>query len=149
MDALDLIRRVADHALTLGVFDAVNRHEPKAKPGNGISAAVWVDQITPIPSSGLVSTSVRFAVQVRLYTNMLAEPQDMIDPNLVAACDALMGAYSADFTLGGQVRSVDLLGAHGVPLSAQAGYLNVDGALFRVITITVPLIVNDAWEQTP
>jgi hypothetical protein len=42
---------------------------------------------------------------------------------------------------------VDLLGSAGAPLSAQAGYLNQDGRLFRVMTLTLPIIVNDVWDQ--
>jgi hypothetical protein len=87
-------------------------------------------------------------MQVRLYTSMLAEPQDYIDPNLVKALDALMNAYSGDFTLDGLIRNVDLLGQTGTPLQAEAGYINIDGKMMRVVTITLPMIINDAWEQT-
>ncbi len=45
---------------------------------------------------------------MRLYTPMVQEPEDAIDPNLMTALDALMAAYSADFTLGEIVREVDL-----------------------------------------
>jgi hypothetical protein len=34
-------------------------------------------------------------------------------------------------------------------LSAQAGYINQDGKLMRVMTIMLPLVVNDAWVQVP
>jgi hypothetical protein len=44
---------------------------------------------------------------------------------------------------------VDLLGQFGTPLSAQAGYVNQDGRLFRIMTITLPLVVNDVWGQAP
>jgi hypothetical protein len=135
------------HALASGWFDAVNGHEPKSAPHNGITGAVWVDQIDPVKTSGLASTSVRLTLNVRIYTNMLTEPQDAIDPNVVGATDALMGAYSADFTLGGLARHVDLLGIHGVALAGRAGYLNQDNRLFRVMTITLPVIVNDVWDQ--
>ena len=42
---------------------------------------------------------------------------------------------------------VDLLGMAGSPLGAQAGYINQDGALYRVMTITLPLLITDAWTQ--
>jgi hypothetical protein len=45
------------------------------------------------------------------------------------------------------VRNVDLLGAYGAGLSALAGYLNVDNKMFRVVDLTLPLIVNNVWEQ--
>jgi len=149
INATGILDSILSHALASGLFERVNGHEPKSAPGNGLSAAVWLDSIGPVVSSGLAATSARLAVNVRLYTAMLADPQDAIDPNLIAAVDTLMTACSGDFDLGGNVRNVDLLGQAGTPLSAQAGYLNQDGKLFRVMTILLPLIVNDVWEQVP
>lgn len=147
IDATTLIGAVRDHALTTGLFERVNGHEPKNAPGNGLTAAVWVQDIGPVLSSGLAKTSARLALNVRIYSSMLQEPQDAIDPNIVSAVDDLFTAYSSDFELGGNVRCVDLLGMAGAPLSAQAGYLEQDKKLFRVMTITLPLIVDDAWDQ--
>lgn len=140
---------IQSHAMTLGLFERVNLHEPKNAPGNGLTVAMWFQNVAPVRSSGLARTSARVEYSVRLYTNMLADPQDMIDPNLADAADVLINAYSGDFDLGETVRNVDLLGQAGVPLSAEAGYLNQDGKNYRVITITLPLIVNDVWEQVP
>ena len=143
-----VLNEVVSHAMKLGLFERVNGHEPKSAPGNGLSAAVWVDRVGPA-GSGLAATSALLTLQVRLYSPMLQEPQDAIDPNLTAAADALMNAYSGDFELGGNVRNVDLLGQTGPGLSAQAGYIEQDHKLYRVMTITLPLIVNDVWEQVP
>ncbi|SEC04663.1 MULTISPECIES: hypothetical protein [Streptomyces] len=148
LDITTILDTVQTHVLTSGYFDTVNGHEPKSSPGNGLSAAVWVEQIGPARGgSGLAATSTRLALCVRLYTPMVQEPEDAIDPNLMTALDALMAAYSADFTLGEIVREVDLQGIYGDPLSARAGYLTTAGAEYRVMTITLPLIVNDLWEQ--
>jgi hypothetical protein len=138
---------IVSHAEKLGLFDRVNAHEPKNAPGNGLSAAVWADQIVPVQSSGLDSTTIRVSYSIRVYQNMVKEPQDDIDAVVLAGVAALMTAYSGDFTLGDNAREVDLLGAHGVPLAAQSGYLNQDGRLYRVMTITLPIIFNDVFEQ--
>lgn len=140
---------MVSHALSLGRFDKVEEHEPKSAPGSGVHAAFWVQSAEPIRSSGLGATSGRIEVAVRVYMNMTQEPQDSIDRALLEAADALLTAYSGDFELGGLVRSVDLLGAYGAPLSAQGGYIRQDGKLYRVMVITVPLIVNDIWNQNP
>lgn len=142
-----LTAAIASHALALGVFEKVNEHEPKSAPGNGVTAALWVDAVDPVRASGLNSTSIRLTFNVRLYTSMLQEPQDAIDPEMVRALAAFLGAVSGDFTLGGLVRSVDLLGAHGTPLSAKAGYIEQDRRLFRVYTVILPLIINDSFVQ--
>jgi hypothetical protein len=142
-----IVAAVISHASSAGRFERVMTHEPKSAPGNGLSLAVWAQSLRPI-TSGLDSTSVRLELSVRMYTNMLREPQDTIDTVLLDAADVLMAAYTGDFTLDGLVREVDLLGEHGDPLSADAGYLEQDNKLYRVIVITLPLIVNDLWEQT-
>ena len=145
---IDAIMAVASsHLLELGVFDRVNQHEPKAAPGNGITAAIWVQAVEPVRTSGLQQTSAKLTFNVRLFTSMLAEPQDSIDPQLVKALDALMTVYSGDFDLGGLARNVDLLGAYGVGLGAVAGYITQDNRVYRVYTVTLPLIFNDVWAQ--
>jgi len=149
LDATGILDAAQSHAMTLGLFERVNGHEPKKAPGNGLTAAVWVQSIAPIQSSGLAATSGRLELRVRIYTPMLSEPQDAIDPNVLAAVDALMAAYSGDFTLGGEARNVDLLGQHGTPLSATAGYLNQDSRLLRVMDVVLPILINDLWSQSP
>lgn len=142
----DILSAVTSHALACGYFERVNTHEPKSAPGNGLTTAIWVQRTTPVAAaSGLNTVTVRLEFNVRIFQNMLKEPQDMIDPDMMKALDALMAAYCADFTLGGLVRNVDIKGAHGAGLGAEAGYVNQDNKLFRVMTITLPLIVNDLW----
>lgn len=137
------------HAMASGYFERVNFHEPKNKPGNGITCALWVQEIGPAQGgSGLNSTTARLALSVRVYQNFVMQPEDAIDPMVLDAVDGLMAAYSADFELGGLIREVDLLGEFGVPLSAQAGYIDVANEMHRVMTITLPLIVNDLWSQS-
>ncbi len=148
MNTTALIQATLTHALKLGRFERVNGHEPKSGPAGRLTCAIWVQRISPVPSqSGLTSTTARVELSVRVYSSMLSEPQDRIDTDMAAAVDALMAAYAADFTLGGTIKHVDLLGAVGAPLEAVAGYVTVDTTLFRIVTITVPLIVNDAWTQ--
>ncbi len=143
-----IFAQVVSHPMTLGLFERVNGHEPKNAPGNGLTAAVWLDRIAPAPAaSGLAATSAVLTFNVRLYTSMLAEPQDAIDPNLAAAAVLVMASYAGDYDLGGTVRNVDLLGQTGQAMSGQAGYLNQDSKLYRVITVVLPVIVNDAWDQ--
>lgn len=144
---VEIFAAVESHALTLGRFERVNTHEPKNSPGTGTTCAIWTEHIEAIRSSGLDSTSAVLRVFVRLYDNMVREPQDAIDPNIVAATSELLNAYCGDFTLGGMVRNVDILGSAGPALQARAGYIEQDRVMFRCMTITLPLIINDAWDQ--
>ncbi len=150
----DTIQSIFDamqtHVAKSGHFEKVNTHEPKKAPGSGLSAAIWIDHHGPQPGeSALDKTTWRLVFNVRIYTNFISEPQDAIDPMMLTATSALMEAYSGDFTLGGIVKNIDLLGAGGVPLQAQAGYMNQDNQMLRISTITVPVVVNDAYTQAP
>lgn len=142
-----LIDAVTSHAAASGYFDAVNGHEPKSAPGSGMTYAVWVSEIEPTLSSGLSSTSVRVVLTGRIYKQFLAQPEDAIDPDMVNALDSLMTAYSGNFTLGANARNIDLQGSDGAPLGARAGYQTIDKMIFRVLDITIPILVNDAWTQ--
>lgn len=148
LDIDEIMARVTSHAQSLGVFDEVNGHEPKNAPGRGVTAAVWVQEVDPVSGmSGLASTSIRLGLLVRLYTGMISEAPDAIDPNLIKALDALCAAYNGDFTLDGLIEQVDIFGAYGDSMRGRAGYLNQDGRMFRVMDLTVPLIVSDLWDQ--
>lgn len=145
-----LIEAVASHAMASGYFDKVNQYEPKSAPQTNLTASVWIQSFGPAHGqSGLISTTMRFLVNVRIYCNMLQDPPDMIDPSLMEAVDALMSAYSGDFTLDGLVREVDLLGMTGEELGGAAGYIEIDKKMFRVFTLAVPMIVNDVYSQVP
>ena len=148
VDAVSIMDDLQSHAMTLGIFERVNLHEPKNSPGSGLSCAIWADFIGPVPSSsGLAATSALLVFNIRIYSNMLAEPQDFIDPEVIKAVDLLMEAYSGDFELGGDVAWIDLLGQSGRVMQAQAGYITQDSKAFRVMTITLPVVLNDSWVQ--
>lgn len=144
---VQLTDAMASHAAETGHFQTVNQHEPKNSPGHGLRAALWVQTFRPARRSGLASTSMRLEYRLRIYQNMLMEPQDSIDPAVLAAADACLAAYSSNFTLGGLVRQVDLLGSDGNPLSATAGYLAIDNKMYRVMDLTIPLVINDVYDQ--
>lgn len=149
LDILGVLDQLQSHAASSGFFDGpIGTHEPKNPPGNGLSCAIWVQALDPVPTlSGLAITAGRIEFNVRLYSSMLQEPQDAIDPNLITAVSGLFEAYGGDFELGGIAECVDLLGQAGAPLSAKAGYQNIDGHTYRVIQIIVPVLINDIWEQ--
>ncbi len=146
MDIEGLFAAAESHILALGRFDRVGRHEPKNAPGSGLTASIIGSSIGPGPS-GLATTSARVEFTVRIYSNMTQEPQDGIDVALLSATDVLLNAYSGDFQLGAAVMAVDLLGAYGEPLGAQSGYVTVDQTMFRIMDITLPMVIEDAWTQ--
>lgn len=149
LDVTGLFNAVVSHAAAVGHLEQINQHEPKSAPEGLLTGAVWAQEARPLAGvSGLDSTTFLVTFTLRLYRNMISEPQDAIDPEVLAAADALMGAYSGDFTLSGAVKQVDLLGQHGPGMWARAGYIPQDARLYRVFDVNLPLVVNDLYTQT-
>lgn len=148
LDIDTITDKIVSYAASLGYFDQVNAHEPKSAPGHGLSVAVWFQSLSPLGAgSGLRSTTALLEMNLRIYTNMLQKPEDMIDPNMVKAADALIQAFSGDFTFGDNIRNVDLLGSYSQGLRGEAGYIPIDKFQYRTFTISIPLVVNDVWDQ--
>lgn len=142
-----VMTQLVDLALVLGQFERVNAHEPKNAPGKGLTCAIWADRIDPALSSGLASTSIRVSFKARVYRSMITEPQDAIDPDMLAAVTGLYTSLHTDLDLSGLARIVDVLGSERDDMYAEAGYLDIGGRMFRVMTINIPVIFNDAFDQ--
>lgn len=135
-----------DIANSSGLFDAVTGYEPKSAPVTGLSLSVWGSSITTVPQvSVLGAISVRAELQMRIHRNMMTEPQESIDIDVLNAAGALMGALAGGYTLNGTAFAVDLLGAYGEALRAEAGYLTIGNTMFRVMDVFVPIILDDVW----
>lgn len=149
INILGITDAAMSHAMATGRFERVNGAEPKNPPATGgLTAAVWTDRVMPVGrASGLDSVTAVLVLNVRLYGSANSEPADAIDPDMVAAVDDLCRAYVGDFTLGGLVKNVDVFGMYGTSLDVRAGYLTQDGVPFRVLTVSVPCVVNDLWEE--
>jgi hypothetical protein len=145
----DLFDKLVSHAQSLGIFQRVLGHEPKSAPQNGLWCAIWVQEIRPVKSSGMGATSGVVELKARVGKSFIAKPEDGIDPAILSAIATLMAEYTGNFTLGGTVRAVDLLGMEGTAMSAVAGYLSIDGKVFRVMEVTLPVIINDLWAMEP
>lgn len=148
LDSSGLSSRIVSHAKALGRFTQVLDHEPVSAPGSGLTYAVWLTDLGPVPAgSGLAATTARVEFTGRVFLPADTEPKGAVETGVLGAVDAVCGAYSSDFTLGGTVRKVDLLGAYGPPLRARFGYLPLGSTTYRIATLTIPLIINDAWGQ--
>ncbi len=144
----DIFDAVQSFVLTTGFCDSVNTSEPLNPPGTGVICGIWVNKIGPTESSGLDKVSIRLELNVRLYTSLITIPSDIIDPNMLKACSGLMNAFVNDFDLTGLARQIDIFGNYGPGMDAQAGYLAQQGGVVnRVMTITLPIIVDDVWVE--
>lgn len=149
IDIAGVLGALQGHAQATGYFGSVLLHEPKNAPGEGLTAAFWEDRIQPVRSSGVSSVSVVLVVNLRLYANMMQEPQDAIDASLTLAADAVFTAYVGDFDLGSTARMLDVFGSEGFNMDCRFGYLRQDAVLFRVAEMVLPVIINDVWTESP
>lgn len=154
---LDDIKELAEGLLTrgagLGIFDSVQGHEHQSAPdGDGLNLALFGAKMEPVGEiSGLNSLSVRVEFQMNILRTARTHPADMIDPETMGAAGRLMNALAGGYTLNGQAIAIDLLGAYGEKLRAEAGYVTIGGGqnsggnTFRVMSVFVPIILDDCW----
>lgn len=148
LDATGLFSGMSSHLRSLGLFESVGKHEPKSAP-KGLSAWCWTDNIRAIRDSSLTKICVLVIFKIRTCQNFMSKPEDEIDPRLLSAVGKIMNDLAGDFTLGGAIRNIDILGEFGTELSAQAGYLKIDNTVHRIMDINVPMVVDDVWSYAP
>lgn len=152
-DISDLYSAITSIPQTTGYFDRVNQHEPIKAPGLGLTCGVWLDEIDVALSSGLNSTSGLYVFNARLYTSAFHPDPDQMDPTLSGAANAVYSAYIANVGLDLDfVRNIDVRGQTQQRLRCRAGYMTMADAgdskkIYRIYNITVPVIVNDAWDE--
>lgn len=137
-----LFEAVRSYAQELGVFEAVETHDPWNAPGNRLYCSITLGPVRPVTSSGLAAVSGQVMLLVRVWSSALQRPLDSIDPEVLAAVCALMGEFAGGFTLGGTVRDIDLFA-----MSAQPAYVDFEGKPFRTVEIQVPVIINDMFAE--
>lgn len=140
-----LFSAVSSHAKSLGIFKAVATHTPMSPPPNELAAWIILGPVQPVPSSGLAAVSIQVTFLIYVTSSMLQKPLGDIDPGVLGAVSLLMNAYAGAFTLGGLVREVNIFGG----LKAEPSYMDFEGKPLRVMEITLPMIVNDAWVEVP
>ena len=143
--------KIRDHLMASGAFGAVDGHQPLNQPTNKVTAAIWAGPVDVSRyQSGMASTKLRLIVFVTIYVP-LEDPLDTVEASVVDSVIIVMSLLHGDFDLGSQVECVDLLGAADTPVSAQLGYVRIDGRDYRTATVTVPIILSDTSDitQTP
>jgi hypothetical protein len=150
IDSRQIFATLQGYAASSGLFDAVVGHEPIKSPAapTGLTCAVQYMGMRPIQSSGLNSVSVRVEMWFRIFTSSLQEPQDDIDPRVMDAVDSLFSSVINDFDFGSQARYVDVFGSDGEGMSVSAGFVTMDQRPMRTADIVVPILINDAYDES-
>ena len=148
VDVTGTLRRLLDHAKVLGVFEVARLTEFKSAPPNGLCFALWVQRLGVSPvGSGLASSNALLRCTARIYFPMLHRPESDIEPKVFGAAGAYLERINGDYTLGGTVRDVDLLGEAGDVPTWEGGYANIDNKLSRIADLNMNVIYNNSWEQ--
>lgn len=142
-DIKAIYQALESHAVRLHAFQKVNMQEPTSSPGTGVYCSFTLGPFTPFAAgSGLNSTTVKFTMIAGIWSQAAKRGVDPVDPQVLAAMVALMGALSGDFTLGGLVRSIDL-----VNMTGQPGWVEFDGSQCRAMQVQIPITINDVLAQ--
>lgn len=141
-----ILNKVRSHADSLGVFDSVQTYESVLGPDNSVNCNIWLNDITTIPG-GLDQTSVCMTFNVSIMSPLLSEPYEETDNRMMAALDALMIAYNGDITFDDTIRCIDILGHESEGITVTAGYAAIDSTKYRVLMVSLPLLVDGVWEQ--
>ena len=123
------LHAVETYVQNLGLFATVQIGEPKQAVGQGLHAAIY-----------MLSVSV-----IRVYKDMLSEntdPQNNLESELASVVSKLMENLLSDTDLESSIMSIDAGGMDGGSMTATYGYLSLGGAMYRVVDINIPLIVN-------
>lgn len=148
VDVVGALTRLLDHAKALGVFEVARLTEFKSAPPNSLCFALWVQRLGPAPTgSGLSSTTALLRTTARIYFPMTHKPEAEIEPKVFGAASAYLGRINGDFTLGGLVRNIDILGEEGDAPTWEAGHVTIDNKPFRVADLNMNIVFNDSWEQ--
>lgn len=139
---------LTDHAERLGVFDIVMEGDPVGLPGDQMVLSWNADSGRPERTmSGLAATSILLTVIGRTFISNKVSPMAGLERKLLVVVDTVMESFHAQIQLGETDMHVDVLGQSGVDLRWQAGFVPVDDELYRVVDITIPVIITDMYAQ--
>jgi hypothetical protein len=148
-----LLTDIVDYCARTALFDSVQAFELDGNIGQFVAAVFPAPgAIEPVEGlSGVNVTSLRVTFTIRLYLAVAQQTPDVVDPKMMHATATIMQAFNGAFTFGETVYAIDLLGEQGVRLSANCGYMKVGApevsALYRIMDITVPVLLANVWPQ--
>ncbi len=119
--------------------------EPFSAPA-ALVAAISLLEWEPSQTT-LGSTIDVWTLQVRIYARAGMTPVDAGTVELAVAqgVSAVATALAGAFTLGGTVRAIDWAGEEmGRKVVIKWGHLVLDGSIFRMVDVVLPVIVDDA-----
>ena len=122
---------------------------PTAQGQAGMAMAVMFEGASVILMAAGGETRERHRVVARVYRAANAEPKADVETDIAFATSLIMGDIIGDYTLGGEILEVDIAGIYGEGLTATAGHLEVGGVMYRIVDITLSLLVDASATAAP
>lgn len=139
-DITTTINLVVSFLQKRGEYSFVQIGEPKSPPRGDLAAAVFVSDASVVGVT-LQTTIEIHELTIRLYRNMMEEPEEDNELRISQAVTGIVSDLLGDYDLGASVRNI-AVGEYGRTISATYGYLDVGGTMYRMVDISVPLVVD-------
>ena len=127
--------------LATGRFKAVTIGEPTRAPESPHAAVLMSRYEVPMVTSGTIE---RRTLMIRIYIKAFQEPTADVEYLLDDLVTETMEDIFEDYDLGGNVRAVE-----PTLVTATSGYQQVDDTTFRLVDISVPVIIDDSATFAP
>lgn len=148
IDFVSILSGAETHAMASGLFESVGLHESLNPPGNGLRCEIIASDLRPVQQfSGLDKSSARLEILVSVICSLRRQPLDSIESDMLNAVSTLIGMYVGDFDLIGSISYIDVFGSNGAGVAARPGYIEIDGIPYRRYVITLPMIIDNAWDE--
>lgn len=126
-------------------------YEPKGKidyaaAAGGTVLACWLAGLSPA-RAGLAATGARVEWMIRLHRNAFEPDQGESERLILAAADALVESLFADIEDSVSGAWFDPRGQTGEPARLETGWLDIDKQLSRTASLTVAVVVDNAWTE--
>lgn len=147
LDAAGVLAALETVFQAIGGIESVITSSGVAPPANGVSVQIYaIPPWKPIGKrSGLATVSMLTTWAARLVAPIGSPPADNLDMTLLAVYSNAMNTLAGGFTLNGEVEQLDLLGAYGTGMPMDPQYLEMGGAVYRAMTMTLSLVLDDVW----
>ena len=142
-DVTATLRSIESKLLSSGYFKHVQIGEPKGPAEQRFTAAIFMSDVSRADLP-LAEVNHVYTVLVRIYDDMLREPQEDVEIEMSNVLDKFLNDLCGEFDLGATIRHVDVGGIWGTALGAKWGYIDLNNWMYRVVDVTVPLVVNTA-----
>ena len=138
------LKAIESKVAASGQVKYVQVGEPKAPPSTLPAAAIYMDSVRVASMTVDGGTREVHTVNIRVYADMLAEPQEWNEYGLAEVAENLINKLLTDADLSSTIMQIDVAGMAGQGVEMRWGHLDVGGKMHRIVDIGLPLLVNDS-----